>query len=462
MEKTGARLDRRLVIAGCIGLAALSLRLPWDLSYDPWGWLVWGQEITDPLLRFNTETYPSWKPLPVVFTTVYSLFDGWAPGLWLVTARLGALMGVVLAYRLAARLGGVVAGVAAAAGVVLLAGGLRYFAGGASEPLLMALVLGAVDRHLDGRRGQALMLVFAASLLRPECWPFLLGYALFYALGSWRRALMAAVLLALVPVLWFVPEWVGAGDPFTGARLAKMSKEAHQIQALRHPALAAARHGFTLVLLPVLAAAAFALLRALREKRALEVALGVAAFAWIAEMAVLTAIGYAGIPRFALPAAGLLCVLGGVGIAGLVDLAGPRRRALAIAVVALACVPFAYGRATGEARRAGGVATRAALEDQLPGLFRSLGGRDRVVACGLPTVDQPFRTSFAWHLAVPVTLLDEVHPPNIAFRTRRRLLTGFEGRIRLRPVRAGSNSRLLLRQGGWQVFANGRCARLKS
>ncbi|MEA2391593.1 MAG: hypothetical protein QOK31_1702, partial [Solirubrobacteraceae bacterium] len=269
-----------LVIPGCIGLAALSLLLPWDLSYDPWGWVTWGQQLADPLLRFNTEAYPSWKPLPVAFTAVFALSGGWAPALWLVTARAGALAAVGLGYRLGARLGGVVAGVASAAGILLLSGSLRYFAGGAAEPLLMALVLGAVDRHLERRRGQALGLVFAASLVRPECWPFLVAYALFYGYGSVRRAIVAAVLLLLVPALWFLPEWIGAGDPFHGTQLARMSQEAHVVQGLSHPAFAASWRGLALVPVPLLVAAAFVFARALRERRPLELALAVGALGW--------------------------------------------------------------------------------------------------------------------------------------------------------------------------------------
>ena len=71
------------------------------------------------------------------------------------------------------------AGVSAAVGLALTTSSLRYFAGGAAEPLLVAAVLGAVDRHLAGRRGQALALGYAASLLRPECLPFLGLYVLY-------------------------------------------------------------------------------------------------------------------------------------------------------------------------------------------------------------------------------------------------------------------------------------------
>ena len=39
-------------------------------------------------------------------------------------------------------------------------------------------MLGAVDRHLEGRRRQAFALAVAAGLLRPEAWPFLGLYGL--------------------------------------------------------------------------------------------------------------------------------------------------------------------------------------------------------------------------------------------------------------------------------------------
>ena len=51
------------VIAGCLALAALSLLLPSEPSYDPWAWIVWGREIA--FLELDTTGGPSWKPLPV-------------------------------------------------------------------------------------------------------------------------------------------------------------------------------------------------------------------------------------------------------------------------------------------------------------------------------------------------------------------------------------------------------------
>ena len=180
-------------------LAAASLLLPFAPLYDVWAWLVWGREITG--LDLDTGAGPSWKPLPVVFTTAFAPAGDAAPELWLVVARMGWLASIALAWRLASRLvlgGGlrirlagalapdrvsrarIAAGAIAALGMVLLhdafTSWMRQFAGGLSEPLLVALVLGAVDRHLSGRRDQAFALAVAAALLRPESWPFLIAY----------------------------------------------------------------------------------------------------------------------------------------------------------------------------------------------------------------------------------------------------------------------------------------------
>jgi hypothetical protein len=77
----------------CVVLAALSAAiLPTVPSYDPWSWIVWGREVTDPHMSFIVNGGPSWKPLPMIFTTIYGLFGGAAPTLWVITARIGGLL----------------------------------------------------------------------------------------------------------------------------------------------------------------------------------------------------------------------------------------------------------------------------------------------------------------------------------------------------------------------------------
>src|ERR671911_204942 len=105
----------RLLLLGCLVLAALAHFLPAGPTYDPWAWISWGREITE--WDLDTRTGPSWKPLPVLFTTPFALVGGEAaPELWLVIAQAGGLLAFAFTYRLAARLAGWPAGVIAAGG----------------------------------------------------------------------------------------------------------------------------------------------------------------------------------------------------------------------------------------------------------------------------------------------------------------------------------------------------------
>src|SRR3954451_6177075 len=138
-----------LLVLGCFALAALSLALPSVPTQDSWSWIVWGREVLH--LSLDTTSGSSWKPLPVLFTTGFSVFGDAAPELWLMVARAGGLLAVLFAFRIAAKLAGPPLGVAAGAVAALSmasADWLRYLAHGNVEPLSAGLVLGAIDRHL--------------------------------------------------------------------------------------------------------------------------------------------------------------------------------------------------------------------------------------------------------------------------------------------------------------------------
>ena len=168
------------VIGGALVLAAASLLLPWALAFDPQAWVVWGRDLGR--LALDTRGGPSWKPLPVVFTTPLSITGSAAPALWLIIARAGGLLAVAGAAVLATRLGGKLAGAVAAVLMVLSTWWGFNTALGNSEGLLAAAALWAIVAHLDGRYRAALGLLTAAALLRPEVWPFL-GV---YGLWLWR------------------------------------------------------------------------------------------------------------------------------------------------------------------------------------------------------------------------------------------------------------------------------------
>src|SRR3954467_13368567 len=76
----------KALLLGCLAVATLSLLLPSVPTYDPWAWIIWGREVLHGDLV--TTTGPSWKPLPVIFTTPFSLLgDDGAPLAWIVIAR---------------------------------------------------------------------------------------------------------------------------------------------------------------------------------------------------------------------------------------------------------------------------------------------------------------------------------------------------------------------------------------
>ncbi|MFL5831720.1 MAG: hypothetical protein ACJ76X_17520, partial [Solirubrobacteraceae bacterium] len=92
-----------LALAGvALVLGALSLLIPSTPSYDPWAWLVWGREIVH--FKLQTTGGPTWKPLPVIFTTIFAPFGKAQPDLWLVVARAGALMAAAMVFKLSWRL----------------------------------------------------------------------------------------------------------------------------------------------------------------------------------------------------------------------------------------------------------------------------------------------------------------------------------------------------------------------
>jgi hypothetical protein len=220
VDGTRRRLPMPLLLLACLGLAALSLLMVSAPTYDPWAWIIWGREITQ--WDLVTTNGPSWKPLPVLFTTPFALFgDDGAPGLWLLIARAGGLLAFAMAYRLGARLAGPWAGLIAALALVLSDEFIFNFARGNSEGMLVALVLWAVERHLDGRYAQVFLLGFGAALLRPEVWPFWGLYGLWLLYRDRRTAALVFGSGALAIVLWFLPEYLGSGDWLRAASRAR-------------------------------------------------------------------------------------------------------------------------------------------------------------------------------------------------------------------------------------------------
>src|SRR4051794_4075403 len=81
----------------CVAVSAASLLMQRTTAFDPTAWLIWGRQVADGTL--HTLGGPSWKPLPVAFTALFApAGDTVAPWLWLVVARTGGLVALVLTF----------------------------------------------------------------------------------------------------------------------------------------------------------------------------------------------------------------------------------------------------------------------------------------------------------------------------------------------------------------------------
>jgi hypothetical protein len=435
--------------AACLGVAGLSLLAPWAPTYDPWAWLVWGREVAG--LDLDTSAGPAWKPLPVLVTTLLAPLGGAAPWLWLLLARAGGLLAVVLAFRLAARLaGGRVgwfAGCIAVLGLLSTTGFLRGVAGGSSEGLLIALLLLAFERHLDGRQGQAFVLGTTGALLRPEVWPFLAVYAVWL----WRRdpeaRRLVAALLPLVPLLWFLPELWGSGDLLRSSERAQIPNPGAPALA-EYPALEVVQR-FAGMLVPAIVVGALgAAVLAFRRREPELLALLAGMAGWVALVALMSEAGYSGEERYLLVAAALASILAGVAGGGVLALAADRSPGAATAIGA-AAVTCATLLAVPAARDLSEELDYAAdLRADLAAAVDQAGGVQSLRECGPLYAGRARFPLIAWHVDAHISDLSlEPSAPGVVLRSR---LTPEEPAEPAAPA----EFTLVARAGTWEVLTS--------
>jgi len=463
------------LLGGSLAVAALTLLAPSSPSYDPFAWIVWGRELMPGAggPPFGLAGGPSWKPLPVLFTTPLSLAGGAAPGLWLLVARAGLLLALAGAYALAARLAARVvadatnahclrhvAGATALVALALLAGLVSLAWRGASEPLLLAAVLWAGERHLAGARRTAFALGVAAALIRPEAAPFLALYALLLWRGAAarERRLLAAG-LALLALLWIgVPAL--AGDPFAAATTAANPGG----RASTRPGWSTLRSGLGLAPALVWALALAAV--ALRPRDRVLRTIALAAAGWLALVAAMAVAGYAGVARYMLPAAAAACALAGVAAALLASplaerLAARRRlptgRAAALVgplVLAIAAAALAIPRlGTLDDQLREGTAV-ARVQGELRTVLARAGGSAALGACALRgwvAVNHTMQTALAWELRVGLDRVARtMSRPGLLVRADRGAATGAPAPLALGP---GAHGTTVAAAGAWTVLA---------
>ncbi|HWD69566.1 MAG TPA: hypothetical protein VG293_05185 [Solirubrobacteraceae bacterium] len=348
-------------------LAVTSLHWPSTPSYDPWSWLIWGREIfhaitgTGPLAdaHLHIAGGSSWKPLPVIFTTVFALFGSAQPNLWLVVARAGAVVTVLMSVKLTVRITrGLVAqsrsgarlaqqsrlaqtvaftpAVFAGAAALICTTFTTSFPGnmllGYSEGVMAAAFLIAAERAWDGHYRQAFVLGILPCLDRPEVWPV---WALFGLWLMWRdrgARLLVVGLGVLMLCLWGVPQKLGGGS----GGLIGLGSHALKNRSRKSAANAAfpfwaelSRTLWPLVLvrlelasLAFIAGTAALLLRTRRRLGSWAAAVrrypaatagslaGLFGFLWWLGVSAETQVGFAGNPRYAVIGSMFICVSG--------------------------------------------------------------------------------------------------------------------------------------------------------
>jgi hypothetical protein len=332
-------------------VGALSLLIPSTPSYDPWAWIVWGREIVH--LKLHTTGGPSWKPLPMIFTVPLALFGNAEPNLWLVVARAGAFAAVVMVFRLSARLTreigsyftsapanpgrllalapGLLAGVIAAVALTLSGGYISDNALGYSEGLATALMLVAIERHLDGRPRQAFAVGFVVALDRPEIWLFWGPYGLWLFWKDPGARKLVISLFVLIPICWFLPEYWGSGHFLRGVNRAQHPRS-NSLAFAKSPFFAELKDAAWPTILLRLKLAAVVLVgvggavlwRGWRREgraflsapqpRAIGVAAlaGIAGLAWFVVIATMTQIGFSGNNRYLVIGSALVEICGAV------------------------------------------------------------------------------------------------------------------------------------------------------
>ena len=455
--------------AVCVALGLLSvLVLPSLPSYDPFAWVLWGHEIAHHIIgpheAFITGGGPSWKPFPVIFTTVFGFFGGAAPKLWIAVARAGGLFGVFIAYRLGSqlavsprwRLAGPIAGVLAAFGVFLTSEWTHYMYRGTSEPMVVTTTLFAIERHLAGRRTMAFLSGVALALMRPEAGLFLGLYALWLFFHDPRVRTRLVVLggLLAIPVGWFVPPWIASGQPFLSSKHAQL----YNGGLGAHPQLEVLKRATNLSVWPVMIAALAVTLLAIRRRDWLTVTLAAAGLAYVAVVEAMTFDHYPGLERFMLPAAAIACVLAGVAVARFALLAGGGLVSLAIAAVLVAiAVPFFAGRVSAAAPEKRITQHAVNIYNQMVRAVQKAGGPQAVLPCrtSRAAINHSVATGLSWVLdaplnrVLPVTKVDTtLRRPALAFFAPRNKITGGAPTA----LDYGLRGQLLAHVGIWKVI----------
>jgi len=391
-------------------------------GFDPYGWLTWGHQTLRGSL--DTNAAPSWKPLPYLFTVAFAFAGHYEMRLWMFASAAISLSGVVFAARVAHRLteappqrrwAAVVAG--AFAGLALLGmrdelndGYFHYILSAQSDPMIVALCLGAIDRHLSGHPRWAFALGWLAALGRPEVWPFLA----LYSVWAWRARSAPAQLLiggwvALV-LLWFGIPAITSRTPFVSA-----SNALYSGRAPRGDRVTAVIHRFVdLHHWPLEIAALLGLAVAALRRDRVTLVLVTGIVVWVIIEIAFALHGWPGLGRYMFEAAGVVVVLAGTFVGRVLadPSLGGRLRGLpswagipVVALLVLSLAGPALSAARAEHRDIAHQRRRTAEIDRLSGVLSELGGAARVRACGESVTRLTYQTVLAYSIGENVSAI---------------------------------------------------------
>jgi hypothetical protein len=410
-----------------VGIALLLLSagiVRWAHSrpgYDPYGWMIWGYQTLHGSL--NLSGAPSWKPMPLIFTTVYALFGHFQLWMWMTTAVFLSLAGCIFAGRIAFRVvddngANRWPAIAAAvfAGVMPLVifdsthySYIHYILSSQSDPPLVSCVLAAIDMHLLGKRRWAIAALTLASLGRPEAWPAEFLYALWCLRED--REMMRFLLINLLIILfaWFgIPEITNHKPLLAGDLAADSPRMLHSNKVVGTISRYKALNQWPVWLCAGIATA-WAAFRYRRKdpdpngRNLFILVLFSQCVLWVIVEIVFALKGLPGVPRYMFEPGVVGIVIAAVGLGWVLSeipkffkltrLAGI---AVAIGVVAF-IVPGALARLRAEHKEFNGEKVRTAEISRLAGIIHSTGGVQHLERCGAPVMTNvEYASIFGW------------------------------------------------------------------